>query len=251
MPASALLLGASAAVRAASLNLCADEYLLLLAKPAEVVGVSYLARDPAESMLWQRARHYPGNRGSIEEVIEARPNVVLTMGGGGRSTALLARRLKLTSVDLKLPASLDDVKANLELVARTLGDERRALPWLERLASLRRTAPADGKDGAFVTGGGLSVAPGSLGARWMRLAGFSQRPLGGARLTLEDLVIAPPKVLIVSNYRGNQYSRGQVWLNHPLVIRSGARSLATDGRPWTCLGPTMIPEIERLRGIAR
>ncbi|MEO6199149.1 MAG: hypothetical protein ABIO68_04345 [Sphingomicrobium sp.] len=239
------------AVRAASLNLCADEYLLLLARPAEIVGVSYLARDPAESALWKRARRYPGNRGSIEDVVGAGPTVVMTMGGGGRSTVLLARRLKLNSVDLKLPASLDDVEDNLRIVARTLGDERRASPLLERLASLRRAATAHGKDAAFVTGGGLSFAPGSLGAEWMRLAGFRQRPLGGARLTLEDLVMSPPRTLIVSNYRGDQYSRGQAWLDHPLVRRSGARRLATDGRPWTCLGPAMIPEIERLRRIAR
>lgn len=251
MPASALLLGASAAVRAASLNLCADEYLLLLAKPAEVVGVSYLARDASESVLWKRARTYPGNRGSIEEVVAARPTVVLTMGGGSPSTAMLARRMKLNNIDLKLPATLGDVEANLRIVARALGDERRALPWIARMASLRRTAPAHGNDAAFVTGGGLSVAPESLGAHWMGLAGFTQRPLKGARLTLEDLVISPPKILIVSNYRDNQYSRGQAWLDHPLVLRSGARRVVTDGRPWTCLGPAMIPEIERLRGLGR
>jgi hypothetical protein len=30
-----------------------------------------------------------------------------------------------------------------------------------------------------------------------------------------------------------------------------ARPLETDGRVWTCLGPLMIPEIERLRKTAR
>lgn len=251
MPASALLLGASAAVRVASLNLCADEYLLLLARPDEVAGVSYLARDPAESALWRQARPHPGNRGALEEVINTRPTVVLTMGGGGRSSALLARRLKLHSVDLKLPATLEDVEANLRIVARALGDERRAAPYLARLQKLRRNAPAHGIASTFVTGGGLSFPPDSLGARWMSLAGLTQVPLTGARLTLEDLLTAPPKTLIISNYRSREYSRGQAWLDHPLVRRSGARKIATDGRPWTCLGPAMIPEVERLRRLAR
>jgi len=251
LPASVLLLGASTAVRVASLNLCADEYLLLLARPDEIVGVSYLARDPAESSLWRQARPHPGNRGAFEEVVAARPTLVLTMGGGGRSSALLAKRLKLHSIDLKLPATLDDVEANLRIVARALGDERRAAPYLARMKALRRNAPARGLASAFVTGGGLSFPPDSLGARWMSLAGFAQVPLTGARLTLEDLVTSPPKALIISNYRAREYSRGQAWLNHPLVRRSGARKIATDGRPWTCLGPAMIPEIERLRGLAR
>jgi len=251
LPASVFLLGASAAVRAASLNLCADEYLLLLARPDEIAGVSYLARDPAESTLWKSARLHPGNRGALEEVVKTRPTVVLTMGGGGRSSALLATRLRLQSIDLKSPATLDDVETNLRIVARALGDERRAAPWLARMQALRRHAPEHGLAAAFVSGGGFSLAPDSLGAHWMRLAGFTQPPLTGARLTLEDLVTSPPKALIVSNYRRDQYSRGAAWLNHPLVRRSSARRIATDGRPWTCLGPAMIPEIERLRGLAR
>ena len=47
MPASALLIGA----RIASLNLCTDEYLLLLARPQEIAGVSFLSQDPLESPL--------------------------------------------------------------------------------------------------------------------------------------------------------------------------------------------------------
>ena len=54
MPASAFL-AASAAARVASLNLCTDEYLLLLARPGEVVSVSYLSQDPLESPLWRKA----------------------------------------------------------------------------------------------------------------------------------------------------------------------------------------------------
>lgn len=251
LPASALLLGASAVVRAASLNLCADEYLLLLSRPREVVGVSFLARDPAESALWRRAKGYPGNRGAIEDVLGMRPTLVLTMGGGGRSTAILATRLGLKNLDLPPPATLAAVEANLRLVAGALGDERRAEPWIARIEALRRSAPRQAVDAAFVSGGGLSLPPGSLGAAWLRLAGYSQRPLNGARLTLENIITSPPKALIVSDYRGGQYSLGRAWLSHPLVRRSAASKVTTDGRPWTCLGPAMIPEIERLREYAR
>ena len=52
MAASALLAAASIA----SLNLCTDEYLLLLAKPQEIVSVSFLSQDPQESSLWRVAR---------------------------------------------------------------------------------------------------------------------------------------------------------------------------------------------------
>ena len=91
MPGFGLLLVVSG-LRVASLNLCTDEYLLLLAKPGEIVSVSRLAQDPAESPLWRQARAYPSNRGAIEQVIGQRPSLLLTMGGGGRSTGAIAAR---------------------------------------------------------------------------------------------------------------------------------------------------------------
>ena len=39
--------------------------------------------------------------------------------------------------------------------------------------------------------------------------------------------------------------------NHPIVRRTANRQVMTDGRPWTCMGPLMIPEIEHLRRLSR
>ena len=65
MAASALLAAASVA----SLNLCTDEYLLLLARPQEIASVSFLSQDPQESPLWKLARRHPSNRGSLEDIL--------------------------------------------------------------------------------------------------------------------------------------------------------------------------------------
>src|SRR5213075_3543145 len=101
MPVSAFLLGANAAARIASLNVCTDEYMLLLARSERVASVSYLSHDPLESSLWREARRHPGNRGSIEDVLTLRPTLVLTMGGvGGRATGLLAARLNIRMLEL-------------------------------------------------------------------------------------------------------------------------------------------------------
>jgi iron complex transport system substrate-binding protein len=247
MPASALLLAGSAAVRAASLNLCTDEYLLLLAEPRQIVGVSYLSREPLESPLWRLARHYPGNRGSIEDVLTLKPNVVLTMGGGGRATGLLARRLDMRVIDVPPARALDDIASNLLLVATAIGRPRSADGWIHRLGHLRQGRSFAAIDTIWVSGGGQSLAQGSLGIDWLRLAGLQQRHLPGGRATLETLLTSPPKILIKSDYRSGQMSGAHRWLEHPIVRRAGARRISTDGRPWTCLGPLMIPEIERLR----
>jgi iron complex transport system substrate-binding protein len=86
----------------------------------------------------------------------------------------------------------------------------------------------------------------------MALAGLRQRSVTGDRVSLEQLLVSPPAVLLRSDYRSGQYSAEQRWLSHPLARGvSRSRSLVTDGRLWTCMGPALAGEIERLRAAAR
>lgn len=245
MPGFASLLAASA-VRVASLNMCTDEYLLLLARPQEIASVSRLSRDPADSSLWQLGRRYPGNSGDLESALKTRPNLLITMGGGGRGTAMIAGKLGLRTLDLPFPATIDDVSSSMTLVARALGDERRAIAWKVRLSRLKRPAPA-GNDAIFLGAGGNSVGAQSVEAQWMRLAGLKQRALPSGRATLELLATRPPEILLRSTYRRSERSLGQAWLEHPLARPSESKIIIVDGRPWTCAGPLMVGEIERLR----
>ena len=50
--------GPAAPRRVASLNLCTDELLLALAAPEQIMSVTHLAQDPAETPLWRQARRY-------------------------------------------------------------------------------------------------------------------------------------------------------------------------------------------------
>jgi iron complex transport system substrate-binding protein len=247
MAASALLAAASIA----SLNLCTDEYLLLLAKPQEIVSVSFLSQDPQESSLWRVARGHQANRGSVEEVLAKRPNVILAMGGGGRASSLIARRLGIRSVDLRPVDVLDDVAWNLRAVAAALNAPKRARPWLERLARLRATRPSRSVDAMWLGGGGQSITVPSVGAEWMRLAGLQQRALQGDRMSLETILVRPPAALVQSSYRSGQFSKGIEWLNHPIIRNAKSKRLTADGRAWTCMGPLVIPEIEQLRAALR
>ena len=248
MPVSASLLAASAGLRVASLDLCADEYLLLLARPSEIASVSRVAHDPADSALWRQARRYPANRRGLESVIGTRPTLLLSMAGGGRATSLIAMRLGIRTLTLSYPASIGEVEATMGRVAAALGDPRRADGWRRRVTRLNEN-PLPHRDTIFLSGGGNSLPADSLGAQWMALGGFRQRALRGGHATLETLATRPPQVLLRSTYRRNQPSLGQRWLDHPLARRSTARSIDTDGRPWTCAGPLMVGEIERLRAL--
>ena len=81
----------------------------------------------------------------------------------------------------------------------------------------------------------------------MSLAGLKQRPLPGGRATLELLATRPPSVILRSTYRRAERSIGQTWLDHPLARQRTSKIVEADGRPWTCAGPLMVREVERLR----
>jgi iron complex transport system substrate-binding protein len=235
--------------RVASLNLCTDELVLLLAAPEQIVSVTHLARSEAETPLWRRARRYARNDGSLLSVTPLRPDLMVTMGGGARDRLRLAERLGIASVDLPFARSLVEVGEGVRRLAVALDRRAEGAALLRRMAALLRSAPRWRRDTIWLGGGGRTVSAEGLEAQWMALAGLRQRPMQGDRVSLETLLVQPPSILLRSDYRQGQYSNGQRWLTHPAArFVRGTRAIPTDGRRWTCMGPLLIGEIERLRG---
>jgi iron complex transport system substrate-binding protein len=251
LAASALLLGAGAQAaprRVASLNLCTDELLLQLAAPEQIASVTHLAQQEAETPLWQQARRYPHNDGSLLSVVERRPDLIVTMGGGTRDRLGIAARLGIPTLDLVFAQNLGDVGENIRKLAAAIGRPEAGAALIRRLDALVRSRPPLRTDTIWLGGGGRTVSATGLEAQWMALAGLRQRPLPGDRVPLETLLASPPALLLRSDYRAGQYSAEQRWLAHPVARRAAAlRTLRTDGRRWTCMGPLLIEEIARLR----
>lgn len=251
--ASALSLAVAPAVAAppqhvVSLRLCTDELLLLLADPKQIASVTYLSQLPEETPLWQRARAYRRNDGSLLSVAGLRPELVLTLAGSSDRAAIGAR-LGMKVIELPFPPqSLADVESETMIVARALGREARGRQVVTTIERVRRSAPPKALDTILLRGGGRSVAPTGAAAEWLRAAGLRQRSLPGDRADLETLLVRPPAVLLRSTYRSGQISAEQRWLSLPLAAHARAgRTLQTDGRMWTCMGPLTAGEVLRLR----
>ena len=243
---------AQAHTRVASLNMCTDELLLMLADPAQIASVTHLSQQAAEVPWWRQARRYPRNDGSLISVAPTKPQLVLSMGGGSRDRAGIAARLGIRMLNLPYPSAFDDLKRNVARVAVAIGRRDEGRTVLISMERLRRTAPRRQSDTIWLGGGGRSVAATGLAAEWMALAGLRQRPLTGDRISLEQLAAAPPAILLRSDYRAGQYSGEQRWLSHPLAGRAlRVPTLTTDGRYWTCMGPSLVAEIARLRQAVR
>ena len=234
--------------RVVSLNLCTDELLLMLAAPQQILSVTHLAQRRVETPLWRAGRRYKRNDGTLISVAPMRPDLVFTMGGGARDRLRISQRLGIRTVDVPFPQNIADIEGSISTVARALGRPEAGNRLLMRIRQLKRSVPPTRLDTIWLGGGGRSVAAEGLAAQWMGLAGFRQRPLPGERASLELLLVKPPTILLRSDYRSDQYSSAQRWLSHPLAGGTArSRTIVTDGRRWTCMGPLMIAEVERLR----
>ncbi len=238
--------------RVASLNLCTDELVLLLAAPGQIASVTHLSQQQAETPLWRLGRRHVRNDGSLLSVVSLRPDLVVSMGGGARDRLRIAGRLGIPTLDLPLARSIAEVKQSIRRLSLALGRPQAGAALLRRIAALERSRPAVSQDTIWLGGGGRTVSADGLEAQWMALAGLHQRPMRGDRVSLETLLVRPPAVLLRSDYRAGQYSAGQRWLVHPAARHAhAARTIPTDGRRWTCMGPLLIDEIGRLRAAVR
>lgn len=236
--------------RVASLNLCTDELVLILGAPEQIVSVTHLAQSEAETPLWRQARRYARNDGSLLSVVQFRPDLVVTMGGGARDRVRVAERLGVEIIDLPFAQNLTEIGEGISRLAIALGRRAEGAALLRRMAALVRSAPSSRRDAIWLGGGGRTVAPTGLEAQWMALAGLRQRPMHGDRVSLETLLVRPPDILLRSDYRQGQYSSQQRWLTHPAAqLRRGGLAISTDGRVWTCMGPLLIREIILLRSL--
>ncbi|MDB5717225.1 MAG: transporter substrate-binding protein, partial [Sphingomonas bacterium] len=161
----------AAPTRVASLNLCTDELVLLLAAPGQIVSLTHLAHDRAETSLWRQARRHAANDGSLLSVAALRPNLIVTMGGSGADRARIARAIGARLLILPYPASIDDVERSVAAVAAALGRRAAGARVIATIRRHRRLAPRTATDTIFLTGGGRSLAPDGLAAAWLAVAG--------------------------------------------------------------------------------
>ncbi|WP_265562656.1 ABC transporter substrate-binding protein [Sphingomicrobium arenosum] len=241
---ASLLLASAAALRVASLDLCADAYALRFARAGQLVSVSHLGRDPQENVLAARAAALPGNGGRIIDVAALKPDIVLTSRPIGTGAARLAERLGIRIVTLPYAASPAEVRATVGRVGDLFGTVPRARQWQNRFDRLAVRRKAAERRALFVGPGGTD--PGTLASGWLSLAGLVPLELETGRGTVEAIVTARPDLILESRYRESEWHRGGRWRRHPLVTRLDIPRIHVDGRPFICGGPAMLDVIERL-----
>ncbi|KMO35659.1 ABC transporter substrate-binding protein [Methylobacterium aquaticum] len=246
-------------VRVVSMNLCADELVLRLADRAQVLAVTYLARDPRGSTVAAEAAGLPVTRGLTEEVVALRPDLVIAGAFTTRATVGMLKRVGSPVLELGVPADLDGVRAQIRQVATALGHPERGGAMVAELdARLASIVPAARPLRALVMRpNAFTVAPGGLGDALLRTAGLVNvaAEIGRDRfgqVPLEAAILADADLIVVDEGAPGMPSLADTLLHHP-VFRALARARKTVSIPnrfWTCPGPQLAEVVARLAAAA-
>lgn len=245
--------------RVMSIDLCADQLVLALADREQIASVSFLAEDGELSARSDRAAGVPVNRGTLEEILMLRPDILFVGPYWPRDLAATAARHGIRIFRTREAADIDAIKSLWMEGANALGRTARAALLLDKmedeLARLPRPPAGAPPLAAILQANGYTDGPGSLPDLALRLAGFqnlaARDGLGAnAHLSLERLIMARPDLLVIASYRLDQPAEAQAALRHPALARAflPGRRIIMPVRYWTCPGPWIAEAAGRLAG---
>jgi len=250
-----------------SINLCADQLVMLLADPPQIKALSRLSRDGAGSYYHELAASYPTVEASAEQILPHAPDVVLTGPYVSRYTRTLLADLGLRVESLEVATSLDGMLANITLVGDILQRVDKAASVVaaiqarlaeveQRVELLDAAMVAAGKQrpkAAVYDANGYTVGLDSIRGQAMSIAGWhnvaEDRGIESyGALALEDLIHLNPDALIESPYSAGTYSRGQMLTRHPALRQAGLNpfTLSLASNETICAGPWSVGIIEQL-----
>jgi len=245
--------------RIASFNLCADQLVVALADPSQIVGLSPYASDLKISAVAEQARALPKLPLQAEALVPHRPDLVLVGTWDRPLTQRLLRSLGFRVVSVDVMANLDAARAQVRDVAKLLGHPQRGEALIARIDAARRrlaATPRPMSSSALLIGNsGYTVGPDSLASALMAEAGLTPprgAPNGyGGYMPLERLIELKPDYLVMASHIEHPDGQGALYLTHPALreMYPARKRIELPSRFTLCAGPSLIGAFDYLADI--
>jgi iron complex transport system substrate-binding protein len=236
---------AAAPQRVVSINLCTDQLVLALLPRAQIASLSQLVIDPDLSLAAAQVRDIPLNNGLAEELLALQPDRVVTGPYSDKATLALLRELGYPVMTLAIAQSLADIRRHLIELGEALGAEARAqrlvITFDQRLQAVSRSVDDSAPLAVYLQPNGYTAGSGTLADDLIRHAGL--RNLGAelgihgfAKVSLEQLLMAAPEIVITDQHSYRYPSLATELLDHPAIaaLSRQAQPIRIPQRLWIC-----------------
>ena len=250
---------AQAPRRIASFNLCADQLVVALADPGQVIGLSPYASDPKISVVADKAQAFARLPLQAETLVPYQPDLVLVGTWDRPLTQRLLRSLGFRVVGLDTVSDLAAARAQIREIAALLGHPQRGEALIAEIDAAQRrlkAAPRPASSSALLIGNaGYTVGPDSLASALMAEAGLTPprgAPTGyGGYVPLEKLLELRPDYLVMASLMEQPDGQGALYLTHPALreLYPPPRRIVLPSRFTLCAGPSLIGAFDYLTGV--
>ena len=190
--------------RIMSLTVCTDALLMSLVPPERIASISYLSREKAALRLFPEAAHIPVNRNSAEEILAARPDLVLTLPYASSAFRPLVEKNGTKIIEVPEAENFDQIRTITRMVGQAVGEPGRAEELIAKmdmqLHQLAQNRPTRLVRVAGWNGSGFLSRRGGLFDAVLSAAGGSLVEANGYT-SVENLLAARPDVLA----QGDEY----------------------------------------------
>jgi iron complex transport system substrate-binding protein len=250
---------AEAPRRVVTVNLCLDQLALRLAAPGQLVGVSYLARNPRTSVLADRARDIPAVRGTAESILDLRPDLVVFDATAQANVKRLVRAAGVAILELPWARSHEEAETLIARMADALGRNEQGRGLIAAMRERRRQLVWPGlptATAAVLQANLRTTGKGSLMDELLRLTGYRNlaTELGISaygRFSLEAVLAGQPDVVILDRESNADPARVTSFVDHPAIrtLARHARILSLPIRYSICAGPENLDAMQKLREV--
>ena len=264
--ALAVLVAADAAAatpqRIVSINLCADELLIALADPDQIVALSPFSVDRNLSFFADEATAYRHDVATAEQVVEIDPDLVLAGRFTKRATRDMLSRLGYRVILLDPARSLAQSIDQIRQIAGIVGHPDRGEELVAAIVAARTEAEARSpvvpaetaviyQRRGYVTGGG-TLSDELLEVAGFRNAGADLAGAIGGFVALEQLIAVPPDHLVIARPPARAEDQGSALLAHPALaaLFPPHTRIVLPERLTVCGGPSLPAAIRWLVGQA-
>ena len=247
---------AQAPQRVVTVNLCLDQLALRLAAPGQLVGISFLSRDPRISVMVDRARAVAPVRASVESILDLKPDLVIFDATAHANIKRLVRGAGVPILEVPWAASLEEAEAIIVRMATALGREPEGQALIADMREKRRrltwSGPTTGTAAVLQANRG-TAGKGSLMDELLRLSGYRNlaADLGiGAygQLPLEAVLASQPDLLVLDGNANAHPSRATEFVDHHVLesLAGRARLVSMPIRYSICAGPENFETMQLL-----